>query len=223
MAAGELSVAEMKKRIEAGNVISYRGRIIKNVRDLPREEEHATTLEEKVMAARKLQREIDEREQQLAPLMRDIHTAQGQGQGQQPPPHQGNTSSAAAPITQPQQTNTSSVTLGNQQEVTSSTATSEANVLPDTTGGNADQEVHPEGNTVNDQQTAPQTQPAKGNTAPAAADPKFLKKPLSYWRDLTVQAENEQAARQLITKQGANEQATQQIIDALKAKPAAAS
>jgi hypothetical protein len=76
MPNGEMSVAEMRKKIEQGNVVSYRGRILRNVADLPTEADNAVTLAEKQAALKQLQAEHADRQQEIDRLTADIEDLQ---------------------------------------------------------------------------------------------------------------------------------------------------
>lgn len=58
----EMSVEEMRKRIEGGESVSWRGRILRHVNDVPTEEEAAGTPEEMRTALRTLDRQIEDLE-----------------------------------------------------------------------------------------------------------------------------------------------------------------
>jgi hypothetical protein len=76
MANGEMSVAQMRKMIESGNVVSYRGRILRNVADLPTEQDNAVTLEEKQAALKQLQAEHADRQADIDRLTSEIEELQ---------------------------------------------------------------------------------------------------------------------------------------------------
>lgn len=197
MSTGELSVAAMRKHIEAGNVVLYRGRIIKNVKDLPQESEHAVTLEEKMQAARKLQQEIDERERQLDVLMRDIRAA-----GPAKPQAQAQTAPGA--ITQ------------NTTQNAAPTNTAEVSLVPENTGA-ANTAANTGAATADQTQ---QNQPPQTNTK-ATADVRIANKPVSFWQDLAEGAKDEAEAKQRFLKiKGMNDQLAQQALDAVKAASA---
>jgi hypothetical protein len=102
MPNGEMSVAQMRTMIESGNVVSYRGRILRDVRDLPTEADNAVTLDEKIAARDRLVAEHDGRQAEIDRLnaeIEDLQTRPAAPAGTQAPSPAAATGAAGAAAT----------------------------------------------------------------------------------------------------------------------------